>query len=58
MTFNENKMNSPKSVAIKFGDKFKIRHMMKRESLLFHIMLRQSFNWFTFASNDPPTETV
>ena len=31
--------------------------MMKREPLLFHIMLRQGFNWFTLASNDPPTET-
>ena len=58
MTFNENKINLPKSITIKFRDKFKIRHMMKREPLLFHIMLRQSFSWLTLASNDPSTETV
>ena len=43
---------------IKFGDKFNIRFMMKREPLLFHTMLRQGFNWFTLASSDPSTETV
>ena len=58
MTFNKNKINLPKSVTITFRDTFKIRHMMKREPLLFHIMLRQGFNWFTLASNDPPTESV
>ena len=40
MTFNGNKINLPKSVTIKFTDKFKTRHMMKREPSLFHIMLR------------------
>ena len=39
MTFNGNKINLPKSVTIKFRDKFKIRHMMDREPLLIHIML-------------------
>ena len=58
MTFNGNKINLPKSVTIKFRDKFKIRHMMKREPLLYQIMLRQGFNWFTLASNDPSAETV
>ena len=57
MTFNGNK-KLPKSVTIKVRDKFKIRHMMKREPLLFHIILRQDFNWFTLASNDPLTEAV
>ena len=45
MTFNGNKIILPKSVTIKFRDKFKIRHMMKREPLIFHIMLRHGFNW-------------
>ena len=58
MTFNGDRINLPKSLTIKFRDKFKIRHMMKRESLLFHIMLRQVFTWFTLASSNPPTETV
>ena len=60
--FSENKIALPKSVTIKFRDKFKIRHMMKREPLLFHIILRQGFNWFTFvilsldSSGVPPCE--
>ena len=58
MTFNGNKINLPKSVTIRFRAKFKIRQMIKREPLLFHIMLRQSLNWFILASNDPSTETV
>ena len=58
MTFNSNKINFPKSVTIKFRGKFKLRHMMKREPSLCHIMLRQGFNWFTLASNGPSTETV
>ena len=58
MTFDSNKINLPKSVTIKFRDKFKIRHMIKREPLLFHIMLGQGFNWFTLASNNSSAETV
>ena len=58
VTFNGNKINLSKSVTIKFRDKFKIRHLMKREPILFHIMLRKGFNWFTLASSDPPTGTV
>ena len=58
MTLNGNKVNLPKSVTIKFRDKFKIRRMMKREPLLFHVMLKQGFNWFRVAPNDPPTGTV
>ena len=58
MTFNGNRINLPKSVTIKFRDKFKIRYMMKREPLLFHIMLKQGFTWFTLAYNNPPVENV
>ena len=59
MTFNSNKINLTKSITIKFNsNKFKIRHMMEREPLLFQIMLRQGFHWFTLASGNPPTETV
>ena len=60
MTLNGNRVNLPKSVIIKFRDKFKIRlmMMMKTEPLPFDIMLKQGFNWFKLASNDPPTETV
>ena len=53
-----NKVNLPKSITIKFKDKFKIRCMIGLEPLLFHAMLKQNFTWFTLASNNPPTENV
>ena len=57
MTSNGNKVNLPNSVTIKFRDDFKIRHIVKREPLLFHIMYKQGFTQFTLASNNSP-ETV
>ena len=53
MTLNGNKINLPKSVIVKFRDKFKIRCIVKRKSLLFHIMLKQGLTWFSLASNNP-----
>ena len=41
VTLNRNKINLPKSVTIKFRDKFKLRYIVKRETLLFHIMLKK-----------------
>ena len=38
VTFNGKKVNLPKLVTIELKDK--IRHMMKKEPLLFHIMLK------------------
>ena len=58
VAFNGNRIKLPKFVTIKFIDKFKIRHTMEREPLLFPIMLRQGFNRFTLASNDPQMENV
>ena len=58
MTLCGNKANLPKSVIIKFVDKFKIRCMIEEEPLLFHILLRQGLTWFTLASNNSPAETV
>ena len=55
MTFESSKINLPKFVMIKLRYKLKIRHMMKKEPLLFHIMLKQGFDWFTLASNTQET---
>ena len=55
MTFNGNKVNLPRHVAIKVRDKFKIRHMMEKEPLFFHVMLKQGITWFTLASNTQET---
>ena len=54
ITLNENKINLPSTVTIKIQDKFKIRHVIRREPLLFHIMLKQGFTWFTSAHNNTP----
>ena len=45
MTFNSHKINLPKFVTIKLRDKFKTQCMIKRELLLFHIMLKQTYTW-------------
>ena len=55
MTFNSSKINLLKFVMIKFRDKFKIRCMMNSKPLLFHIMLKWRFTWFTLASNTQET---
>ena len=49
-TFHGKVINLPKSITIKLQDKFKVRHMMESQPILFHLMLKQGFNWFTSAS--------
>ena len=41
MMFHGKVINLPKSVTIKFLDKFKVRHMMESQLLLFHLMLNK-----------------
>ena len=50
VTFNDNKINLPRVVTIKLQDKIKVRHLMKGEPLLFHLMLKQGIIWFTLAA--------
>ena len=50
VTFNDNKINLPRAVTIKLQDKIKVRCLMKREPLLFHLMLKQGITWFTLAT--------
>ena len=50
MTLNGNEINLPKSIMIKFQDKFKIRHIIEGELFLLHIMLKQDSTWFTLTS--------
>ena len=53
ITFNDNKINLPKVVVIKLQDKFKVRRLINRELLLFHMMIKQGITWFTLASEIP-----
>ena len=55
MTFNDNKINLPTVVVIKLCDKIKVRRLMNREPLLFHVMLKQGIMWFTLATETPET---
>ena len=55
VTFNDNKINLPRIVTIKLRDKIKIRYMMKKELLLFHIILKQGITWFSLASSTQET---
>ena len=40
---------------MKLQDQIKVRRMMNRKSLLFHLMLKQEITWFTLATE---TETM
>ena len=51
VTFNDNKTNLPRVVAIKLQDKIKIRHLMRRDPLHICLMLKQGITWFTLATN-------
>ena len=50
VTFKENKIDLPRVVIIKLQDKFKIRWLMNREPLHFHLMLKQGITWFTLVA--------
>ena len=50
VAFNDNKINIPRVVTSKLLDKIKLRYLMKREPLLFHLMLKQGIMWFTLAA--------
>ena len=53
MTFNDNKIKLPKIVAIKLKDKIKVRRLMNRQSLNFHVMIRQGITWFNLEAEIP-----
>ena len=55
MTFNGNKVAFPKVVIIKLQDKIKVRRLMNREPLLFHLMLEQGITWLTLATETQET---
>ena len=50
VTFTGKVINLPKSITIKLWDKSKVRHMIESQLILFHLMFKQGFNWFTLTS--------
>ena len=55
VTFNENKINFPRVVTIKQQDKIKVRCLMNRQPLLFHLMLKQGITWCILATGTQKT---
>ena len=55
VTFNGYKIGLPKVVIIKLQDKIKVRRLLNREPLLFHLMLKQGKMWFTLATEAQET---
>ena len=53
MTFNNDKTELPKIVAIKIWDKIKVRRLMNRQTLNFHVMIRQGITWFNLEVEIP-----
>ena len=58
MTLNGNNINLPTSVVIPFIDKFKIKQLVNKELLLFHIMLKQGRTWFTLENRNKEEEPL
>ena len=55
VSVNDNKINLPRVVTIKLQDKINVRLLMKREPLLFHLLLKQGITWFTLAAGTQET---
>ena len=53
VTFNDNKINLPKIVVVRLCDKIKVRRLMNREPLLFHMMMKQGITRFTLETEIP-----
>ena len=52
VTFNDNKIDLSRNSLIRLWDKIKVRRLMNREPLLFHIMRRQGITWFTIENRN------
>ena len=47
MALNGNEINLPSSVVIPFRDQFRARKLLRKQPLLFYVMLKQGKTWFT-----------
>ena len=53
VTFNDNKIELPRIIAIRIQDKIKVRRLMRRGPLIFHVMIRQGIIWFKLETKIP-----
>ena len=47
ITLNGNDINFPSLIIISFRDIFRARKLLRKQPLLFHVMLKQGKTWFT-----------
>ena len=57
VAFNGKVINLPKSIMVRLWDKFKVRQMMGSQPL-FHLMLKQGFNWFILTQEGQEVDEV
>ena len=53
MTFNDYRIELHRIIAIRIWDKIKVRRLMSREPLNFHVMIRQGIIWFNLETEIP-----
>ena len=58
VTFNGKLISLPKSVTVRIWDKFKVRCMLGSQPILFHLILKQGFNWFMLTQDRQEKDTV
>ena len=58
VTFNGKVINLPKSITVRLWDKFKVWQLMGSQPVLFHLMLKQGFNWFTLTQENQEIEEI
>ena len=58
VTFNGKVINLPRLIKVKLRDKFKVRHMIESQPILFNLKLKQGFNWFTLTLEEQVIENV
>ena len=58
VTFNGKVINLPISISVRLWDKFKVRQMMGSQPILFHLMLKQGFNWFTLTQENQEIDEI
>ena len=52
VTLNSTIIRMPKSVKVPLRDKYRLRKLMEKHSLLLHIMLRQGTSWYALDKMD------
>ena len=55
MTLNGTIVRMPKTVKVPLRDKYRLRTLMDKHSLLLHVMLRQGTSWYSLHKMDSET---